>query len=191
MYIVRHIFAKSVDKYVIDDSGPFKLFCDDFRPQNILVDPETLRIKAVLDLEFTNTMPSQFASEPPWWLILVGPDSYVLRDHTVEDWVKAYEPRLQHFLQVMERVEEARGDLSDGRTPLSGLMRESWDTKRFWFNYAARKPFDVEPLFEICIDKGSIGVESLDEETRAGLEPFVEMKMAQLKAHDDECRRCL
>lgn len=72
-YISRHLFAQSVDRHCIDNCGPFKLFCDDFRPQNILVDPTTFRIKAVLDLEFTNAMPGQFASDPPWWLLLVGP----------------------------------------------------------------------------------------------------------------------
>lgn len=188
--IVRHAFSQSIDKYVTADNGLFKLFCDDLRPQNILIDPDNLRIKAVLDLEFTNAMPRQFASEPPWWLILVGPDSYLLRDHTIEDWIKAYEPRLEQFLRVLERVEEAGGDFSHDEDSLSGLMRESWETKRFWFNYAARKPFDVEALFERCVG-GGVGVGALDERARAGLEPLVERKMAQLKAHDEECRKSL
>jgi hypothetical protein len=40
----------------------------------MLVDAETLKITAVLDLEFTNAMPAQFAYDPPWWLLLVGPE---------------------------------------------------------------------------------------------------------------------
>jgi hypothetical protein len=189
-YISRHLFAQSVDKYCTNDRGPFKLFCDDFRPQNILVDPTTLRIKAVLDLEFTNAMPSQYASEPPWWLLLVGPDSYVLRGRTIEEFMDAYGPRLEHFLQAMQRVEQTRTE-PDGEKLLSSLMRESWVTKRFWFNYAIRKPFDVEVLFDNCLKEGDAGVELLDEQTRAGLEPFVEMKMEQLKAHDKECAETL
>lgn len=70
-------------------------------------------------------------------------------------------------------------------------MRESWTTNRFWSNYAARKPFDVEVLFDIRIQEDSAGFESLDEETRTGLEPFVEIKMKQLKAYDDECGKFL
>ena len=31
----------------------------------MLVDPKTLRIIAVLDLEFTNAMPAQFTYDPP------------------------------------------------------------------------------------------------------------------------------
>jgi hypothetical protein len=189
-YTSRHLFAELVDKYCSDDRGPFKIFCDDFRPQNILVDPSTLRITAVLDLEFTNAMPSQFASEPPWWLLLVGPDSYLLRDRTIEDFVKAYEPRLEQFLKAMERAEKATAGLSSD-PPLSSLMRESWVTNRFWFNYAARKPFDVEVFFDSRLNQDSSGFESLNEETRAGLESFVQMKMKQLKAYDDECDKSL
>ncbi|KAF2812623.1 uncharacterized protein BDZ99DRAFT_518443 [Mytilinidion resinicola] len=132
-------------------------------------------------------MPSQYASEPPWWLLLAGPNSYLLRDRTIEEFVEAYESRLEQFLQAMERAERAR-EGSDGEKPLSCLMRESWATKRFWFNYAARKPFDVEVLFGSCLKEGSAGVESLDEEGRAGLEPFVEK---HLKAYDNECAKSL
>ncbi|KAF1963642.1 phosphotransferase enzyme family protein-like protein [Byssothecium circinans] len=189
-YIARHLFAKSVDRYCVNDQGPFKIFCDDFRPQNILVDPTTLRIKAVLDLEFTNSMPSQFSSDPPWWLVLAGPDSYIIRGRTIEDFVEAYKPRLEQFLQAMERVEKAREGSDDGKR-LSVLMRESWAEKRFWFDYAARKPFDEEVLFDRCMKEGSAGIESLDEEARVGLEPFVEMKMDQLQAYDDECAKTL
>ena len=189
-YISRLLYAKSSIKHCVDDNGPFKLFCDDFRPHNILVDPETFRIKAVLDLEFTNAMPRQFASDAPWWLLLVGPDSYLLRDRTLEEFVEAYEPRLEHFLQVMERVEGAR-DGAGGAQRLSRLMRESWDTKRFWFNYAARKPFDVEAFFDKYLNEDNAGIGSLDKHEREGLEPFVKMKMKQLRAYDDECSKTL
>lgn len=189
-YISRLLYTKSSDKHCVNDSGPFNLFCDDFRPQNILVDLETLRIKAVLALEFTNAMPRQFASDAPWWLLLVGLDSYLLRDRTLEEFVEAYEPRLEHFLQVMERVEGPR-DGAGGTPPLSKLMRESWDTKRFWFNYAAHKPFYVEVFFDKYLNESNAGIESLDGDAREGLEPFVEMKMKQLRAYDDQCSKAL
>ncbi|ORY09461.1 hypothetical protein BCR34DRAFT_625762 [Clohesyomyces aquaticus] len=137
-------------------------------------------IKAVLDLEFTNTMPSQYASDPPWWLLLVGPYSYMLRGRTIEEFVEAYEPRLEQFLQAMEGAEKAK-TASDDEKPLSCLVCESWTIKHFWFDYAVRKPFDVEVPPTI----------SLDEETLAGVESFIEMKMTQLKAYDNECARIL
>ena len=80
MYIARKLFAKLIPQYCIDDCGPFRLFCDDIRPQNILLDPDTLSITAVLDLEFTNATPAQFAYDPPWWLLLVGSETWLQED---------------------------------------------------------------------------------------------------------------
>ena len=39
----------------------------------MLVNPKTIRITALLDLEFTNIMPAQFAYDVPWWLLLQPP----------------------------------------------------------------------------------------------------------------------
>lgn len=186
-YITRHLFAQLVDKYCIDDCGSFKLFCDDVRPQNMLVDPKTLQITAVLDLEFRNAMPSQYSSEPPWWLLLAGPDSYIIRGHTIDEFVEAYTPRLEQFLQAMQRAKKSRDTLVKEK-PLSSLMRESWLTNRFWFNYAARKPFDVDVLFGKCLNEGDAGVELLEEATE-GLEPFVQMKMKQVREYDKDCKK--
>ena len=93
-------------------------------------------------------------------------------------------------MQVMERVEGAR-DGAGGTQPLSKLMRESWETKRFWFNYAARKPFDVEDFYDKYLNERNAGIGSLDGDAREGLEPFVEMKMKQLRAYDDDCSKAL
>lgn len=42
------------------------------RPSNMLINPKTLRITALLDVEFTNAMPAQFTYDPPWWLLMSG-----------------------------------------------------------------------------------------------------------------------
>ncbi|KAI9745902.1 MAG: hypothetical protein M1818_000583 [Claussenomyces sp. TS43310] len=65
-FIARHRSAQLIPKYCIEEAGPFIPFRDDMRPSNMLVNPETLRITAVLDFEFTNTMPAQFAYDAPW-----------------------------------------------------------------------------------------------------------------------------
>lgn len=188
LYLARQHFVRLVDKYYIDNRGPFKLFCDDFRPHNILVDPETLHITAVIDLEFTNAMPSQFASDPPWWLLLAEPESYLSLGHTPGEFLTAFELRLTQFLRAMRRAEKARG-LQHIQNPLSNRMRDAWDTKRFWFNYAARNPFDVEAVCASFLTDGSSpDEESLDEQTRSGMEPFVQLKMEQLKAYDGDCK---
>jgi hypothetical protein len=130
LYVSRHLLAQLVSKYTVNDSGPFKLFCDDFRCQNMLVNPENLRITAVLDLEFTNAMPERYASESSWWLLLIGPKAYLFRGRTIAEFEAAYKPRLEHFVRAMQRVEEAKG-LTIDKTSLSSLMLDSWHTKRF------------------------------------------------------------
>ena len=64
-FIARHRFKELISRYCTDDFGPFKLYCDDLQPSNMLADPDTLRITAVLDFEFTNAMPAQFTCDPP------------------------------------------------------------------------------------------------------------------------------
>ncbi|ELR04343.1 hypothetical protein VC83_04010 [Pseudogymnoascus destructans] len=53
----------------VDRQGPFKLFLDDIRFGNILVDSKTFVIKALIDWEFCYTAPREFLSAPPPWLI--------------------------------------------------------------------------------------------------------------------------
>ncbi|KAK4044743.1 hypothetical protein C8A01DRAFT_42645 [Parachaetomium inaequale] len=88
-----------------DDAGPFRVFCDDMQPANMLIDPRTLRITAVLDWEFTNSMPAQFAHDPPWWLLLRGPDLW-LDSYSMDEFLARYVPRMEQFLRALERVED-------------------------------------------------------------------------------------
>jgi hypothetical protein len=112
-YIARHLFAELAARNHINKDGPFNLCCDDLRPGNILVDPKTLRITAILDLEFTNSMPAQFAYDPPWWLLLVGPDMWLERGHTMEEFVSLYEPRLVQFLRARTNGNRRRDTVHD------------------------------------------------------------------------------
>jgi hypothetical protein len=56
-----------------DAAGPFRLWCDDLRGGNILLDRE-LRVAAIIDWEFAYVGPPQFALDPPWWLLLSPPE---------------------------------------------------------------------------------------------------------------------
>lgn len=183
-FIARHQFAQLIQRYCIEDSGPFIPFCDDLRPSNMLVDPKTLNITAVLDLEFTNAMPAAFTYDPPWWLLLSGPEMWLERCQ-MDEFVALYEPRLNQFLQVLEQVEQEREVLECHS--LSTRMRDSWKTGRFWFDYAARKSFDVDIIYWMALhDNDDPGIELLDDGTRAEMEMFTQMKMEQLKAYKEE-----
>ncbi|EEP80243.1 predicted protein [Uncinocarpus reesii 1704] len=184
-YVARHRFEQLIPKYCTDDAGPYTLFCDDLQPSNMLIDEETLEITAVLDSESTNVTPAQFAYDPPWWLLLLGPDMWLER-YTMAEFLARYEPRMEQFLQALERVEG--GPRFGGEQPLA-LMRESWATGRFWFNYAARTSFDIDAVYWAALsERDPAGTELLhDKEARELMRPFTEMKMEQLTAYKKEC----
>jgi hypothetical protein len=104
------------------------------QPSNMLIDPATLRIAAVLDFEFTNSMRAQFAYDPPWWLSLRHP-GVLIEEEGIDDFVKNYTPRLEQFLRATERAEDKVGSMSTTEPLLSVRMREAWESMQFWFNY--------------------------------------------------------
>lgn len=187
-FIARRRFAQLVPKDCIDDAGPFMPFCDDLRPANMLVDPVTFQITAVLDFEFTNVMPAQFTYDPPWWLLLSGPEAWLDRG-AVDEFRDLYEPRMEQFLRALEQAESMSAQRGErpAEPPLSARMRESWSSGRFWFDFVARKSFELDAIYCAVLHDGGTGVELLDEGARAEMEPFIEKKMKQLKAYEEEC----
>ncbi|EEU37264.1 uncharacterized protein NECHADRAFT_37089 [Fusarium vanettenii 77-13-4] len=186
-FIARHRFVQLIPRYCIDDDGPFIPFCDDLRPSNMLVDPETFQITAVLDFEFTNAMPAQFTYDPPWWLLLSGPEVWLDRG-SIEEFRNLYEPRMKQFLQALELVEETSvpGGQKLTEPRLSARMLESWRSGRFWFDYAARKSFELDAIYWTALHDGDTGAELLDDESRAEMEQFIEKKMEQLRVYKEE-----
>ncbi|KAL2759808.1 hypothetical protein ACRALDRAFT_1074057 [Sodiomyces alcalophilus JCM 7366] len=187
-FVARHRFRQLIPKFCADEAnaGPFLLFCDDLQPANMLIDPHTLRITAVLDFEFTNSMPAQFAHDPPWWLLLRSPGVWI-EDHGMDDFLASYVPRMEQFLRALENV-EAKSPL-EGREPrLSTRMRDSWESGRFWFNYAARRCLDVDTVYwDALHDRGDgDGLSLLDPATRAQAGAVARTKMEQLRSYKKE-----
>jgi aminoglycoside phosphotransferase (APT) family kinase protein len=148
-YVARQLFQKLVSEKKLSSSvynnGPFKIWCDDLRPSNILLD-ENLQIVGVIDWEFAYAAPAEFSFAPPWWLLLEQPEYW---PNGINEWTNIYETRLQTFLKLMEECEAsaiASGRLrDDGR--LSCRMRKSWDDGDFWIVYGARKNFAFDAIF--------------------------------------------
>ncbi|KAK8912458.1 hypothetical protein H634G_06323 [Metarhizium anisopliae BRIP 53293] len=184
-FIARRQLPRLIPKYCIHDTGPFLLFCDDMRPSNMLVNPETLQITAMLDFEFTNAMPAQFTYDPPWWLLISGPEVWLDRG-SIEEFLALYTPRMEQFLRALEQVEGA--SLSKGteptEPPLSTRMRDSWRNGGFWFNYAARKSFEVDAIYWAVLHDGSAEFSHQDIEE---MNKFTQTKMEQLMAYKEEC----
>lgn len=66
-----------------------------------------------------------------------------------EDFLTLYKPRIEQFLRALERVEiEIALEVKQpGGLSLSAWMRDLWRTGRFWFDYTARKSFDVDTIY--------------------------------------------
>lgn len=171
----------------------FRLWCDDFRPSNILLD-KTDNTVATIDWEFAYAALTQIFLDPPWWLLLNVPEIW----HTdIDDWTGIFELRLRTWLRAMENAEECAGVDSEDLI-MSKYMRESWETGRFWLNYAARKSWAFDTIFWKYLDERFFGIRKgsdevlkqdlwrtrihlLSEEERRKMESFVEGKMEESK----------
>ncbi|RSL78385.1 hypothetical protein CEP51_008240 [Fusarium floridanum] len=170
-----------------NSSASFRLWCDDFRPVNVLVNQDD-DILGVIDWEFAYAAPVQFILDPPWWLLLDVPEMW---DDGIDDWASVYDRRLETWLSAMEQTEK---DTTPVSLPLSAYMRESWATGRFWLNYAARKSWAFDTIFWKYLDERFFGergkdipkeslwktrVNLLSQEEQGAMEPLVQTKMEE------------
>ncbi|KAM5342110.1 hypothetical protein ACJ41O_015141 [Fusarium nematophilum] len=179
-FAARRRLAHLIPRYCLEDNLSFRLFSDDFGPFNMLADPETFKITAVLDFEFTNAMPAQYLHDVPSWLLLASPHCWLERDDKA-GFEKLFVPQMELFIAELERVESTQPPLNTGEPPdrLSALMRESWNKGRFWFNYAMRTSIDADVVYWKTLDDG----ESRDLLHEEEVEEFVEMKMEQFDGY--------
>ncbi|KAK4208067.1 hypothetical protein QBC37DRAFT_432541 [Rhypophila decipiens] len=181
----------------VPSSSGFRLFSEDLRPANVLLDRD-LKVVGVVDWEFVYSAPAAFSSDPPWWLLLCQPE-----DHPggIFSWMREYDKRLDVFLRALEKEElksqgatnsqdgDPSGEPRSRRTrkerrakketepkfiPISGLslsqqMRRSWETGRWMVNYAARKSWMFDLVWWRFLDEAYFGVnEEQDYKARVG-----------------------
>lgn len=69
-FVARQLFSKLAREsrlnVSVNDHGPFKIWCDDLRPTNILINDD-LQIIGVIDWEFTYAAPVEYTYAAPWW----------------------------------------------------------------------------------------------------------------------------
>ncbi|KAJ6789987.1 hypothetical protein PWT90_08137 [Aphanocladium album] len=145
-YVARLLFRKMMSERVPSqlDEGPFKLWCDDFRPRNILLSDDD--IAGVIDWEFTYAASAEFSYAPPWWLLLQRPEDWELG---WSDWNEKYGIVLVTFLEAMAEVENAinaSGRLAEEHR-LSQKMRESWENGDFWVMYCLQTDYAFDLIF--------------------------------------------
>ncbi|KMP05810.1 hypothetical protein CIHG_10238 [Coccidioides immitis H538.4] len=155
-YTCRHLFKSIVPFFTAVDeiNGPFKIFCDGLGPGNMLVDPSTLRVTAVIDWEFSYTAPA-----PPKWLLKKRIAHWV-EDEGLEATLESYVPRFNLFLQALEEQEAERYagiESISGRNRLSMRMRQSLQGRTVWFNSAIRNGWSLDALVWGVLDNHIYG----------------------------------
>jgi aminoglycoside phosphotransferase (APT) family kinase protein len=190
-FVARCLFRKIVRNISVEHChGPYRLYCDDFRPSNILVDVERFCVNAVIDWEFTYVAPAEFAYVAPWWLMLQSPEDWD-SDSDLDDFLARYKPRLCLFLDVLRSCEDekiAEGTLLDSQR-LAARMEDSMESGLFWVCLAARYSSMFDNIYWNFLDKmyhgpfGSIEdrIQLLDEEERKELSGIFQVKVEQAR----------
>ncbi|KAJ6183684.1 hypothetical protein N7519_004985 [Penicillium mononematosum] len=193
-FVARCLFRKLArerkltQRWIAFDKGPFKIWCDDLRPTNVLLNKDH-KITGVVDWEFTYTAPIEFTYAPPWWLLIEKPEYW---PQGLDDWTDVYDRRLQTFLQAMIDCENAASVTEEER--LSGPMRESWESGDFWIVYAARRGHAFDSIYWNNIDQRFFGqtdnvedvwrerLDLLSEEEKDEMEKLVAKKVEEMES---------
>ena len=100
----------------------------------------------------------------------------------MEEFKQLFEPRMQQFIQAVEKVEAEMLPLAEG-SRLSLAMRKSWDSGRFWFNLASRCSFDLDDFYWQFLHKDGMGEESLSGAEISEKRSFIQNKMEQVEEY--------
>lgn len=184
-YVARCLFRKITEDISIKyRNGPFRIFCDDFRPSNILISETNLSIAGVIDWEFAYIAPAEFTHSAPWWLLLQSPEDW---ESDLTEFLARYIPRLHIFLQALQECEAEKlkdGTLLDSQC-LSENMAQSMENGLFWICLAARYSSMFDEIYWAFIDTMHYGrfttmedrIGILSEEEQGNLDEFVRIKM--------------
>jgi hypothetical protein len=156
------------------------------RPSNMLVDPETLHVTAVLDFEFTNAMPTQLTYDSPWWQLLSGPELWLdrcaMKDFLARDESWAQIRAVPASVRASEWKRKQHSGESNpvdclfllvcgnrGRLGVSGSIMQRGRALRWIIVYWAAL-------------RDSSAEDQVLDQTPEGMESFTQMKMVQLRA---------
>lgn len=190
-FIARCLFRKLAPDISAEHRyGPFLLYCDDFRPSNILFDVERFCVNADIDLEFAPVAPAEFTYVAPWWLMLQSPEDWD-SETDLDGFLARYKPRLRLFLDVLRLCEDekvADGTLLDSQR-LAARMESSMESGLFWVCLAARYSSMFDDIYWNFLDQIYYGpfksiddrIQLLDEQERTELSEIFQVKMEQAK----------
>ncbi|KAJ5093503.1 hypothetical protein N7456_009364 [Penicillium angulare] len=192
-FIARCLFLNITKKLCAEGSqGKFRLYCDDFRPSNVLVDLDACCVSGVVDWEFTYVAPAEFTYVAPWWLLLQSPEDW---EHDLNIFLTRYTPKLSAFLEVLSDHENKlieQQQLSESQR-LSPLMKESMETGLFWVCLAARYSSMFDEIYWTFLDHRYYGtfnsledrMQLLNEEQLREMNELVSSKTGELAQDRD------
>ncbi|GAD97289.1 hypothetical protein PVAR5_5963 [Paecilomyces variotii No. 5] len=153
-YVARCLFIK-IARQVSQKhcKRPFRLFCDDLRPENVLVHPTQPVVTGVIDWEFTYAAPVEFSYAAPWWLLLERP----------EEW------DLGSFLRLSKEMEAS---MENGLFWICVAMRYSSMCDEIYWSF-------IDPMHHGSFTSIEDRLRILSEEEQAIIDSFVENKMQQ------------
>ncbi|CAG9957336.1 unnamed protein product [Clonostachys rosea f. rosea IK726] len=136
----RHGFLQLIKELATEEgysNGPFVPAMPhlDWELFRVIYDQRTKKINYLFEPRTINFMPLPFLCIPPPWLTLKPVMSYIDRNK-FDSFIEQYEKELPMFLEAMRTVEKRLADTNTilkGEKPLSTLMLESWENKRFGF----------------------------------------------------------
>jgi hypothetical protein len=132
-------------------NGPFRLYCDDLHPDNVLVDSNIV-VTGVVDWEFTYTAPVEFTYAAPWWLLLERPEDW---EPDLDQFLVRFMPRFRTFLDVLQDCEAKKikcGFLSESQR-LSIPMEKSFDSGLLWICLSSRHSSMFDEIYWKYIDQ--------------------------------------
>ncbi|PLN75277.1 kinase-like domain-containing protein [Aspergillus taichungensis] len=174
-YIARCLFRKLSREISREHcSGPFRLYCDDLHPDNVLVHASRLNVTGVVDWEFAYAAPVEFTLTAPWWLLLERPEDW---EPDLDQFLSRFMPRFHTFLEVLKDCETRK--MADGSLLLSQrlsmAMEKSLETGLFWICLASRNSSIFYGPFTTIEDRFGL----LSAEERMNLDAVVENKIQQ------------
>ncbi|KAH0558460.1 hypothetical protein GP486_004881 [Trichoglossum hirsutum] len=197
-FVARCLFLKIMRRFsTTHKDGPYRLFCDDFRPSNVMVDPD-LNVRGIIDWEFCYAAPAEFTFNPPWWLLLAFPSSW---KGGLDDFFATYLSRLEVFLEALRECEDeaiAKGTLIETQR-LTEHMRKSLRSGQFWVCYAARTSYEFDDIYWKFVDPMYYGeltsiedrIKLLSVQEQDDLEKFIPIKMRQVRERSLDEHRTL
>ncbi|KAI2795233.1 hypothetical protein POX_a01838 [Penicillium oxalicum] len=178
-FVARGLFRKLArDKRLTDpllEEGPFKIWCDDLRPADVLLHSD-LKIAGVVDWEFTYAAPAEFSYAPPWWLLIEKPEYW---PKGLEIWTRTFDHRLKTFIKVLKDCEESmiqQGRLDDHQR-LSGLLHSFAFDTIYWEKIDPRFFRPTQSPKEAWKER----LELLDDQERDEMEQLVARKLEEMK----------